>query len=242
MDWLLAPIDQSRIHDVSLLVAWHGRMMVLAWGVLLPLGMLVARFLKITPKQDWPRELDNHCWWYWHLGLQTGGAVVMLFGLILILNRTDLPADSIHWYLGWAVFTLGLVQILSGFLRGTKGGPTEPAPDGSVRGDHFDMTRHRKAFEYFHKFMGYAVLLLSLVAVITGMWHANAPVWMWLGLAGWWCVLLVVFGYCQLKGMAVDTYQAIWGADEQLPGNTMKPIGFGVCKPKPKSCSDSGNR
>lgn len=43
--------------------------MVVAWGVLLPLGILIARFFKVTPRQRWPAELDNKFWWYSHLTL-----------------------------------------------------------------------------------------------------------------------------------------------------------------------------
>jgi hypothetical protein len=43
IEWLLAPVDPLRAHDVGLAVAWHGRLMVAAWGVLLPLGVATAR-------------------------------------------------------------------------------------------------------------------------------------------------------------------------------------------------------
>ena len=49
MEWLLAPIDQARAHEIGLGVAWHGRSMVLAWGVLAPLAVLIARFYKVLP-------------------------------------------------------------------------------------------------------------------------------------------------------------------------------------------------
>ncbi|PWQ94020.1 cytochrome B [Leucothrix arctica] len=203
--------------------------MVLSWGVLLPLGILVARFLKITLKQDWPNELDNKFWWLWHLRLQISGSVMMLIGLLLILNKPDPSTDDfIHWYLGWAVSLMGVAQIISGWMRGTKGGPTDVAEDGSMHGDHYEMTTYRKVFEYYHKFVGYSVLLLSAAAILTGMWRSNAPVWMWIGLLGWWMMLIIVFAYCQSKQMAVDTYQAIWGSNKEHPGNAMKPIGFGI--------------
>ena len=236
LDSLLAPIDPTRLHSLTWIVSWHGRSMILAWGMFLPLGVLIARFCKITPAQDWPHELDNHTWWHWHLVLQITGGILMLFGLLLILNRPthNEAALSTHAILGWVVFSMGTLQILSGLLRGSKGGPTSPARDGTLHGDHYDMTRYRKAFEYYHKFVGYGLLLLSVFTVMTGMWHANAPVWMWLGLVAWWCCLLLVFGYAQHKGFAVDTYRAIWGPDQEHPGNRIKPIGFGLSKPREK--------
>jgi hypothetical protein len=34
-------------------------LMVLAMGLLTPPLIIVARFFKVTPQQDWPRHLDN---------------------------------------------------------------------------------------------------------------------------------------------------------------------------------------
>ncbi|MEM8648859.1 MAG: cytochrome B, partial [Pseudomonadota bacterium] len=63
LDWFLGPIDPTRPHDLDMAAAWHGRFMVLAWLFLLPIGVLAARFLKIPPWLDWPRQLDSHLWW-----------------------------------------------------------------------------------------------------------------------------------------------------------------------------------
>ncbi|MGL4242222.1 MAG: cytochrome b561 domain-containing protein, partial [Beijerinckiaceae bacterium] len=131
VEWLLAPVDAARAHEVGAAVAWHGRLMVAAWGFLLPLGVLVARFFKITPSQDWPRRIDNRLWWNAHLALQYAGGAAMLAGLALVLSQAGGGARwSAHGLLGYAVLLLGLVQFLGGWLRGSKGGPTEP----SVRG------------------------------------------------------------------------------------------------------------
>jgi len=227
IDWLLAPIDPDRAHEVSALISWHGRMMVLAWGALFPLGILIARFWKITPLQDWPRELDNKTWWHAHLGLQYSGGIAMLLGLALILFAG--AGDSTHAYLGWVITGFAGLQFLAGWLRGTKGGPTEE----TLRGDHFDMTPRRLAFEHFHKFAGYGLMAMACWGILSGMWLANAPVWMWAGLALWWGALLAAFLILQQRGMAVDTYQAIWGPDPALPGNSRRPIGWGVRRREP---------
>lgn len=222
MEWLLQPIDPARAHEVGVYVSWHGRLMVLAWGVLFPLGILIARFWKVMPGQDWPRELDNKTWWHGHLALQYMGGAAMVAGLVLVLLTS--AGGSTHAYSGWVITGFAALQFLAGWLRGSKGGPTEPA----LRGDHFDMTPRRLAFEYFHKFVGYGLLALAAYGIVTGMSLANAPRWMWIGLGGWWAVLIVVFITLQRRGRAVDTYQAIWGADGDLPGNQRRPIGVGV--------------
>lgn len=231
MEWLLAPMDPGAPHEVGGYLSWHARLMVLAWGILAPLGVFVARYFKVLPGQDWPQALDNHLWWNTHRICQYSACVLMLVGLWLILNAGPITyRPGPHALLGWSALALALVQIMGGILRGTKGGPTDPAPDGTLRGDHYDMTPRRLAFEYIHKSAGYLGLALAVAAILTGLWQANAPNWMWLVLVLWWLGLLVASVRLQRRGMAVDTYQAIWGPDPRLPGNQRKPIGVGVSR------------
>jgi len=225
MDWLLAPIDASRVHDVGWHLSWHARLMVVAWGFLVPTGILAARYFKVLPQQDWPRVRDSQVWWVTHRLMQYAAVVLMIVGVWLI--RTSPPISFLagpHVYFGWIVLALAAVQVVGGILRGSKGGPT----DDDLRGDHFDMTGRRIVFEAVHKFAGYIALLLSAVAILSGMWQANAPVWMWIVLPMWWAVLTMCFVILQRKGMAIDTYQAIWGPNPSLPGNKRKPIGLGI--------------
>ncbi|WP_376989506.1 cytochrome b561 domain-containing protein [Bosea sp. R86505] len=229
LDWLTLPIDATRQHEVAGLVAWHGRLMVLAWAVLCPLGVLVARFFKIAPGQDWPHQLDDKRWWRSHLTLQYSAGFAMLLGFWLIWStgRTG-QMSGLHAWLGYAVLAFGALQFLAGWLRGSKGGPTQQ----QLRGDHYDMTPRRLLFEYVHKSVGYLALLLAVAAVLSGLWTANAPRWMWIALPVWWAGLLACFAILQRQGRAIDTYQAIWGPDVQHPGNRRKPIGIGLRRPQ----------
>lgn len=229
LDWLLLPIDPSRLHDVGFNVSWHARLMVVAWAVLFPLGVIIARFFKIMPGQDWPRVVDNLIWWRCHLVFQIAGGFVVLGALYFILTNPGRAFHfSTHTMVGWTVVSFCLFQFVAGFLRGTKGGPTEPAADGTIHGDHYDMTPRRLMFEYLHKSIGYFALLLSAVSILTGLWTVNAALWMWIGIPLWWCVLVAAFVYLQSKGRTIDTYQAIWGPDPVHPGNLIKPTGPGI--------------
>lgn len=227
MDWLLSPIDPARAHEVSFAISWHARMMVLAWGMLAPAAVLIARFFKVLPGQDWPNELDNQVWWHTHWLSHTLVLGFSVAALVLVLPL-DFAALSLHNALGSLVFVLLVVQVLLGVFRGSKGGPTDLATDGSVHGDHYDMTPRRKAFEAMHKTLGYAVLGLALVAILLGLWQANGPIWMWLALFLWWSFLGFCFVRLQKRGLAIDTYQAIWGDDPAHPGNQLPQPGWGV--------------
>ncbi|WP_028745445.1 cytochrome b561 domain-containing protein [Rhizobium mesoamericanum] len=238
-EWLLAPCDPTRVHEVGTHLSWHARSMVMAWSVLVPIGVIAARFFKIFPGQDWPRVLDDRRWWHLHRGAQYASLVLMLVGLFLILSAPE-ATQSItaaiwaHQLTGWIVLVLGGMQYLSGWFRGTKGGPSSPAANGSWRGDHYDMTRRRRLFERVHKSLGYVAMPFSMAAVSTGLWQANAPRWMLLLIGTWYVIVMVSFAVLQRRGMAYDTYQAIWGLDPQHPGNSLRPIGVGIRKLPPE--------
>lgn len=228
---LMSPIDASRPHQVDTLMAWHGRVMVLAWGIIVPLGVLAARYFKILPWQRWPKVLDNPTWWHIHRFGQAVAILLTLIGLWLILWSGHAASAPLHRSFGYLLAVLGVAQGLSGLLRGTKGGPTAPAPDGSLHGDHFDMTPRRLVFERWHKALGHGLLILAIGTVLTGLWAANAPVWMWAVMLLWWLALAVIAVLLEWRVGSYDTYQAIWGPDPALPGNALEYRSFGSTRP-----------
>ncbi len=229
MDWLLAPLSGAAHHEVAPWAYWHARWMVLAWAVLLPLGALAARFFKVTPRQDWPRRLDNKAWWHAHRTLQWGGVVAMTLGAALAWRQGGRAGAlaQMHAWAGWALCAAGWLQIAGGLARGSKGGPT----DAQLRGDHYDMTPRRLAFERLHKGLGWLSVLVAMGVIALGLVVADAPRWMAVALALWWVVLVAGFGGLQRRGRCVDTYQAIWGPDPVHPGNRIGPVGWGVWRP-----------
>lgn len=226
LDWWLSPLSGATAHTLENWMIWHARLMVLAWAVLIPLGALTARYFKVMPRQDWPREVDNRAWWHAHRLFQYGGVTVMLLGLYMLYSATAQSTFTGAWhgYFGWGVVALSAVQILGAWMRGSKGGPT----DVQMRGDHYDMTPHRRWFEGIHKTCGWLAVVLAVVAVGLGLWAADAPRWMFLTLAVWWSGLLVVGALLEKAGRCVDTYQAIWGPDPVHPGNRRYPAGWGA--------------
>ena len=203
-NWLLLPLSGVSVHDIAPLVAWHARLMVLAWSVLIPLGVLAARFYKVTPKQDFPAELDNPLWWHSHRALQYTGVSLSVLAALFIAKW---QLASWHAICGYVLMALGLLQVMGALLRGSKGGPT----DTEMRGDHYDMTRQRRIFEWLHKRVGYSALALTILTTSLGLAMADAPRWMALALGLWWFLLVGIFVVLQRKGRAVDTYTAIWG-------------------------------
>lgn len=240
MAWLLTPISGAIEHHILPIVSWHGRIMVLCWAVAIPLAVLIARFFKVTFGQQWPLELDNKTWWTLHRALNYTAVAASLGAALLLMNHDTYsgPARQLHAWMGWTIVAFGLLQVIAGSLRGTKGGPTNPrtGSDGKVidfRGDHYDMTPRRVRFERFHKGVGYLSLLMAALTVVLGLWTADAPRWMWIGVALWWSALGAAFAWLQASGRCLDTYQAIWGPDAAHPGNNMPVIGWGIRRVRP---------
>ena len=222
--WLMTPLSGATDHLIEPWAFWHARCMVLAWGILLPLGSFVARFYKVTPKQDWPRALDNKLWWHGHRFLQWSGVVVMSVGLVLVLLR-NAPGQSsstfnaqLHALAGWSVMAFGWLQVLAATLRGSSGGPAA----AQLRGDHYDMTLRRRWFEGVHKKLGWVTLMAAAGVIASGLYMVDAPRWMPLLLSAWYLLLAQQFWRLQKAGRCVDTYQAIWGPDTIHPGNRNK--------------------
>jgi hypothetical protein len=62
VEWLLTQLSGSSEHSISSYVAWYARQMILGMSLLMQLIVLVARFFKVTPWQDRPRQLHNPFW------------------------------------------------------------------------------------------------------------------------------------------------------------------------------------
>lgn len=225
MPWLLpltaaslAPVLGWALWNTGMVtpaVAAHGAMMLTAWGVLLPAGGIVARYYKVLPGQDFPRIHGDLTWWAWHRWTQYGGTALATSALGVVLSENGGRLDTWHGRCGLTVMALAWLQILSGWLRGSRGGPTgtgaDPRDPATWRGDHYDMTRRRRIFERWHKPVGWATLLLADVTVLLGTALVGAPAWLVAAIGGLQAaaVLGVVDGV--LRGRWVDTHAALWG-------------------------------
>jgi hypothetical protein len=246
--WFVAPVSGAANHYIAPTVAWHGRLMVLAWAVFLPPAIVVPRFFKVTPGQDWPREVGNPFWFVTHRQLGYWIAIISTVGVALMLWAKDGwgPLGSTHASIGWVLFFLCWLQMFNALLRGTHGGPInpftrEPVPPSQWHGDHFSMTRRRVIFEIIHKALGYVLVLVAAIAIISGLRQADAARWMWIAIAAWTGVWIALFIKFQRDGRCLDTYQAIWGLDETLAGNRRNPVGWGINRVDPTSEYDANN-
>ncbi len=229
----MQPLSGVAHHQIADAVAWHGRLMVMAWGVCAPLGILLARYWKIAPKQAFPDKIDSKFWWHGHRFFQWSALALTVVGIGLIYTAApqvaakSSRAAGLHQTLGYAILIAVVAQVVHALFRGSKGGPT----DAAMRGDHYDMTPWRIFFERTHKSLGWLALLTAFFTIALGLIISDAPRWMPLSLGIWWIGLAALALRWQRTGRCIDTYQAIWGIDAAHPGNAADaaaPIGIGI--------------
>ena len=225
IEWLLTSISGAPDHTIAPWAAWHGRLMVLSWSFLLPIGMLAARYFKVTPGQDWPRVLDNKLWWRTHLGAKRrrrGDDAGAPHRVRERKRRGRRGGDLSPLRVDGGRY--GGVQVAAALLRGHKGGPTEP----TLRGDH----RHDAAAHRFRE--GSQEPWMDRRAVCPSRDRSRArarrrAAWMPLVLALWWIALIGVGVALQRAGRCFDTYQAIWVPIPPIP-ETSANRSAGACR------------
>ncbi|CAG7866176.1 hypothetical protein BRARA_I04262 [Brassica rapa] len=126
----------------------HGVMAILGWGFLLPLGAILARYL---------RHRDP-LWYYLHIGIQFTGFIFGLAAVILgirLYNRIqpDIPA---HRGIGIFLLILSILQVLAFFARPHK------------------ETKMRRYWNWYHHWIGRISLFFGAVNILLGIRMANS--------------------------------------------------------------------
>lgn len=131
----------------------HGALNILGWGVLLPLGAIIARY----SKQWYPR------WWYYlHVVVQFAGFMFGLAGVVAgVALCSRLHANvSVHRGLGILVFVLSILQVIAFFVR--------PEKDSKIR----------RYWNWYHHWVGRLALFLAAVNIVLGIHVGGAgPSW-----------------------------------------------------------------
>lgn len=125
----------------------HGILNAVSWGILLPMGGIVARYLKTFKSAD-------PAWFYLHVACQLIGYGVGVSGWATGIHLGNLSKGitySLHRNIGIAVFALGTLQIFALFLRPKK--------------DH----KFRVYWNAYHHSVGYTIIILGIVNIFKGM-------------------------------------------------------------------------
>ncbi|KAL4619944.1 hypothetical protein ACB092_06G117900 [Castanea dentata] len=124
----------------------HGVLNAVSWGTLMPLGVIIARYLKVFKSAD-------PAWFYLHIACQTSAYVVGVAGWATGMKLGS--ETSLHNYphrnIGITLFCLGTLQVFALLLRPKK--------------DH----KYRLYWNIYHHSIGYTVIILSIVNVFKGL-------------------------------------------------------------------------
>jgi hypothetical protein len=96
----------------------HGWLMWLAFGIFLPLGVLISKFGQNYFSQ-----------WFWtHVSLQVTGVILSTIAFVIAVQKFEVTTwDNTHVKLGLAVMVLVWFQPLSALIRPRRGTPVRPS-------------------------------------------------------------------------------------------------------------------
>lgn len=147
-----APVVQ-RLHRKNI----HGVLNAISWGILMPLGAIIARYVKVFPSAD-------PAWFYLHVTCQIAAYIIGVAGWGTGLK---LGSDSVgivyhvHRNIGIALFCLATLQVFALLLRPSK--------------DH----KYRLYWKFYHHGIGYIVIILSIINIYQGFDKVLQPEKKW---------------------------------------------------------------
>ncbi|KAL3850449.1 hypothetical protein ACJIZ3_012331 [Penstemon smallii] len=134
----------------------HGVLNVVSWGIMFPVGIIIARYLKTFPSAD-------PAWFYLHIFCQVSAYAIGVAGWgtgLKLGSESKGITYSIHRNIGIALFSLATVQIFALLLRPKK--------------DH----KYRFYWNIYHHSLGYSIIILGIINVFKGFQILNpAPKW-----------------------------------------------------------------
>ncbi|TKY72240.1 integral to membrane [Spatholobus suberectus] len=124
----------------------HGVLNALSWGTLMPLGAIIARYLKVFKSAD-------PAWFYLHVTCQTSAYIVGVagWGTGLKLGSDSVGVEyTTHRRLGIVLFCLGTLQVFALLLRPNKD------------------NKYRFYWNIYHYAIGYATIIISIINIFKG--------------------------------------------------------------------------
>ncbi|XP_021719418.1 cytochrome b561 and DOMON domain-containing protein At4g17280-like [Chenopodium quinoa] len=126
----------------------HGVMNVVSWGILMPLGIIIARHMKaIIPSAD-------PTWFYLHVGCQLTAYIVGVAGWatgLKISNGSHEFFHLSHRWIGIILFCMATLQVSALLIR-----------------PHIEH-QYRNYWNKYHHTIGYLILSLSTINILQGL-------------------------------------------------------------------------
>ncbi|KAL3506546.1 hypothetical protein ACH5RR_031928 [Cinchona calisaya] len=129
----------------------HGALNTVSWGILFPIGIMIARYL---------RTFADPVWFYVHISCQISSYIVGVAGWatgMKLGSQSKGVEYTSHRNFGITLFCLATLQIFALFLRPKR--------------DH----KYRFYWNVYHHGVGYGVLVLGIINVFKGLEILNPP-------------------------------------------------------------------
>ncbi|CAO1944082.1 unnamed protein product [Urochloa humidicola] len=122
---------------------WHGAMAGLGWGVLMPVGVALARYFR----------RHDPFWFYAHVSVQGVGFVLGAVGVAagFKLNDVGVAGTDSHQALGVAILVMGCLQVLAFLARPGKA------------------SKVRRYWNWYHHYVGRAAVACAVANVFVGL-------------------------------------------------------------------------
>lgn len=124
----------------------HGVLNTVSWGMMMPIGVVIARYLKVF-------KVADPAWFYLHATCQTSAYIIGVVGWAIGLQ---LGAQSpgiqytAHRTIGIVLFSIATLQVFALFLRPKK--------------EH----KYRSYWNIYHHLIGYAIIILGIMNIFRG--------------------------------------------------------------------------
>ncbi|KAK6940462.1 Cytochrome b561/ferric reductase transmembrane [Dillenia turbinata] len=125
----------------------HGVLNAVSWGILFPVGIIIARYMRTFESAD-------PAWFYLHVTCQVSAYAIGVAGWatgIKLGSESKSIQYTTHRNIGITLFALATLQVFALFLRPKK--------------DH----KFRTAWNFYHHGVGYAILVLGILNVFKGL-------------------------------------------------------------------------
>ncbi|KAL1367009.1 hypothetical protein AAHE18_02G020600 [Arachis hypogaea] len=121
----------------------HGLLNIVAWGILVIMGAIVARYFK-----EW-----DPFWFYFHASVQSLGFIIGIIGVIsgLVLNNQLQVDVSLHKALGIIILVLACLQMMALLARPNKA------------------SKMRKYWNLYHHNTGRVLIILAIANIFYGI-------------------------------------------------------------------------
>ncbi|XP_052146142.1 cytochrome b561 and DOMON domain-containing protein At3g25290-like [Oryza glaberrima] len=135
--------SNSRLHRRNI----HGILNAVSWGILIPVGAMIARYLRVF-------EAADPAWFYLHITCQLSGYILGVAGWALGLklgSESKGITYSAHRNIGIAIFCLATLQVFALLLRPDK------------------KNKYRFYWNIYHHSVGYSAIVLAAVNIFKGL-------------------------------------------------------------------------